>query len=93
MPKTGTFNYSNSFSSMLGELAKQGLETGIESKLAAMTGGVSIPAVSLGKQWMGKLNKEGFAREAINPYGGLTQDLNNPQKPVKIDLSGMAKKE
>jgi len=93
MPKTGTFNYSNSFSSMLGELAKQGLETGIESKLAAMTGGVSIPAVSLGKQWMGKLNKEGFAREAINPYGGLTKDLNNPQKPVKLDLSGMANKE
>jgi hypothetical protein len=93
MPKTGTFNYSNSFSSMLGELAKQGLETGIESKLAAMTGGVSIPAVSLGKQWMGKLNKEGFAREAINPYGGLTKDLNNPQKPVKLDLTGMANKE
>jgi transposase len=69
------------------------LATGVESKLAAMTGGVSIPAVSLGKQWMGKLNKEGFAREAVNPYGGLTQDLNNPQKPVKIDLSGMANKE
>jgi hypothetical protein len=93
MPKTGTFNYSNSFSSMLGELAKQGLETGIESKLAAMTGGVSIPAVSLGKQWMGKLNKEGFAREATNPYGGLTRDLNNPQTPVKIDLRGMGNKE
>jgi hypothetical protein len=93
MPKTGTFNYSNSFSSMLGELAKQGLATGVETKLAAMTGGVSIPAVSLGKQWMGKLNKEGFAREATNPYGGLTRDLNNPQTPVKIDLSGMAKKE
>jgi hypothetical protein len=93
MPKTGTFNYSNSFSSMLGELVKQGIATGAETKLATMTGGASIPAMSLGKEWMGKLNKEGFARQAVNPYGGLTKDLNVPQKPVKIDLSGMAKKE
>ena len=93
MPKTGTFNYSNSFSSMLGELVKQGIATGAETKLATMTGGASIPAMSLGKEWMGKLNKEGFARQAINPYGGLTKDLNVPQKPVKIDLSGMANKE
>ena len=93
MPKTGTFNYSNSFSSMLGEFAKQGIQSATEAKLAAMTKGASIPAMSLGKQWMGKLNKEGFAREAVNPYGGLTKDLNAPQKPVKIDLSGMANKE
>jgi len=39
-----------------------------------MTGGASIPAMSLGKSWMGKLNKEGFAKEAVNPYGGLTKD-------------------
>jgi hypothetical protein len=74
MPKTGTFNYSNSFSSMLGDLAKQGLATGVETKLATMTGGASIPAMSLGRSWMGKLNKEGFAKEAVNPYGGLTKD-------------------
>lgn len=74
MPKTGTFNYSNSFSSMLGEFAKQGIQSATEAKLAALTKGASIPAVSLGKQWMGKLNKEGFAREAVNPYGGLTKD-------------------
>lgn len=74
MPKTGTFNYSNSFSSMLGELVKQGLATGAETKLATMTGGASIPAMSLGKSLMGKLNKEGFAKEAVNPYGGLTKD-------------------
>jgi hypothetical protein len=74
MPKTGTFNYSNTFSGMLSEMAKQGLATGAEAKLAAMTGGASVPAVSLGKAWMGKLNKEGFAREAVNPYGGLTKD-------------------
>ena len=93
MPKTGTFNYSNSFSSMLGELVKQGIATGAETKLATMTGGASIPALSLGKEWMGKLNKEGFARQAVNPYGGLTKDLNVPQKPVKIDLRGLANKE
>lgn len=74
MPKTGTFNYSNSFSSMLSDFAKQGIESATEAKLAALTKGASIPAVSLGKAWMGKLNKEGFAREAVNPYGGLTKD-------------------
>ena len=93
MPKTGTFNYSNTLSGMLGEMAKESLATGIEAKLATMTSGASIPAMSLGKQWMGKLNKEGFARQAVNPYGGLTKDLNTPQRPVKIDLSGMANKE
>jgi hypothetical protein len=74
MPKTGTFNYSNTFSGMLGEMAKQGMSSAAEAKLAAMTGGASIPAVSLGKSWMQKLNKEGFAREAVSPYGGLTKD-------------------
>jgi len=74
MPKTGTFNYSNSLSGMLGELVKQGVATGVETKLATMTGGASIPAMSLGRSWMGKLNKEGFAKEAVNPYGGLTKD-------------------
>jgi len=93
MPKTGTFNYSNTLSGMLGEMAKEGLATGVEAKLAALTKGASIPAMSLGKQFMGKLNKEGFARQAVSPYGGLTKDLNAPQKPVKIDLSGMANKE
>jgi hypothetical protein len=74
MPKTGTFNYSNTLSGMLGEMAKQGVQSATEAKLAAITGGKSIPAVSLGKAWMNKLNKEGFAREAVSPYGGLTKD-------------------
>jgi hypothetical protein len=73
MPKTGTFNYSNTYSGMLADMAKQGLAGAGEAKLAAMTGGASIPAVHLGKQWMQKLNKEGFAKEALNPYGGLTK--------------------
>jgi len=38
------------------------------------TPGASIPAVHFGKQWMQKMNKEGFAKEALNPYGGLTKD-------------------
>lgn len=74
MPKTGTFNYSNTYSSMLADMAKQGLAGAGEAKLATMTGGASIPAVHLTKQWMQKLNKEGFAKEALNPYGGLTKD-------------------
>lgn len=74
MPKTGTFNYSNTYSGMLADMAKQGLLGVGEAKLAGATGGASIPAVHLGKQWMQKLNKEGFAKEALNPYGGLTKD-------------------
>lgn len=93
MPKTGTFNYSNTLSGMLSEMAKQGVQNVTEAKLAAITKGASIPAVSLGKTWMNKLNKEGFAREAVSPYGGLTKEFGGPQKPVKIDLSGMANKE
>ena len=74
MPKSGTFNYSNTFSSQLAEMAKQGLAGAAEAKLATMTGGASIPAVSLGRQMLQKMNKEGFAKEAVNPYGGLTKD-------------------
>ena len=74
MPKTGTFNYSNSYSSMLADMAKQGVIGLGEAKLAGATGGASIPAVHFGKQWMQKMNKEGFAKEALNPYGGLTKD-------------------
>ena len=74
MPKTGTFNYSNTYSSMLGDMAKEGLLTAGEAKLALNTGGMSIPVLGLARKFMGKLNKEGFAREATNPHGGLTKD-------------------
>jgi len=74
MPKTGTFNYSNTYSSMLGDLAKQGLLSLGEAKLAAATYGASVPAVGLAKQFVQKFNKEGFANEAINPFGGLTKE-------------------
>ena len=74
MPKTGTFNYSNTFSSQLADMAKQGLLTAAEAKLAASTGGASIPAMGLTRQFMQKLNKEGFAKQATNPLGGLTKD-------------------
>ena len=74
MPKTGTFNYSNTYSGMLSDLAKQGLATGAEAKLAAMTGGASLPATGLARQFLGKMNKEGFAKQATNPFGGLTKE-------------------
>jgi len=74
MPKTGTFNYSNTYSSMLGDLAKQGLLSLGEAKLAAATYGASVPAVGLAKQFVQKFNKEGFANEATNPFGGLTKE-------------------
>jgi hypothetical protein len=74
MPKTGTFNYSNTYSGMLADMAKQGLLGAGEAKLATMTGGASIPAVSLTRQMFQRMNKEAFAREALNPYGGLTKD-------------------
>lgn len=74
MPKSGTFNYSNTFSSQLAEMAKQGLAGAAEAKLATMTSGASILPISAGKQWMQKMNKEGFAREAVNPYAGLSKE-------------------
>jgi hypothetical protein len=74
MPKTGTFNYSNTYSSMLGDLAKQGLLSLGEAKLAAATYGASVPTLGLAKQFVQKFNKEGFANEATNPFGGLTKD-------------------
>ena len=74
MPKAGTFNYSNTFSSQLADMAAKGLLTLGETKLAGATAGASIPAVSLTKQFMQKLNKEGFANQATNPLGGLTKD-------------------
>ena len=55
-------------------MAKQGLLTAAEAKLAASTGGASIPAMGLTRQFMQKLNKEGFAKQATNPVGGLTKD-------------------
>jgi hypothetical protein len=74
MPKAGTFNYSNTFSSQLADMAKQGLLTAAEAKLASSTLGASIPAIGLTRQFMQKLNKEGFAKQATNPVGGLTKD-------------------
>ena len=74
MPKAGTFNYSNTWSSQVADMAKQGLATAAETKLASMTGGASVPVVSLGRQLMQKMSKEQFAKEALNPYGGLTKE-------------------
>jgi hypothetical protein len=92
-PEAGTFNYSNSFSALIGDLAKQSLLSAAEAKLAGATGGLSIFPVSGAKAMMQKFNKDAFANEQRNPYGGLVRDGNNPPKPVKIDLSGMANKE
>jgi hypothetical protein len=74
MPKTGTFNYSNSFSSLLANLAKQGATSAGEMKLAGLTGGASVIPVSVGKQMMQKFNKENFAKQATNPYAGIIKE-------------------
>jgi len=74
MPKTGTFNYSNSFSSLLANLARQGALSAGEMKLAGLTGGASVIPVSLGKQMMQKFNKENFAKQATNPYAGIIKE-------------------
>jgi hypothetical protein len=92
-PEAGTFNYSNSFSALIGDLAKQSLLSAAEAKLAGATGGLSIFPVSGAKAMMQKFNKDAFANEQRNPYGGLVRDGNNPPKPVKIDLRGMSNKE
>jgi hypothetical protein len=74
MPKTGTFNYSNTYSSILSDMAKQGLTSAGEAKLATMTGGASLPFTSMARQFLLKQSKDKFAEQAVNPYGGLTKD-------------------
>jgi hypothetical protein len=74
MPKTGLFNTSNSFSALLGNMAKQGALNAGEMKLAGLTGGASVIPVSLGKQMMQKFNKENFASQAINPHSGIIKE-------------------
>jgi len=74
MPKTGTFNYSNTYSSMLSDLAKQGLTSASEAKLAGATSGMSIPVVSMIRQFAEKHSKDAFAKQATHPFGGLTKD-------------------
>jgi len=74
MPKTGVFNYSNTYSSMLSDMAKQGMMTAAEAKLAGLTGGASLPITSLSRQFLQKMNKEGFAKQATDPFGGLTKE-------------------
>lgn len=73
-PDAGTFNYSNSWSSMMADMAKQGLLGLGEAKLAGATGGASIPAVGGMKMMFEKMNKDAFANSQRNPYGGLTKD-------------------
>jgi hypothetical protein len=73
-PDAGTFNYSNSWSSMMGDLAKEGLLGLGEAKLAGMTYGASIPAVGGLKTMFEKINKDAFVNNQRNPYGGLTKD-------------------
>ena len=59
---------------MLGDLAKNGLISVGEAKLAGATGGASIPAIGGLKMMFQKLNKDAFAKESLNPYGGLTKE-------------------
>jgi len=93
-PEAGTFNYSNSYSAVIGDLAKQGLLSAAEAKLAGATGGASIPAIAGVRAIMQKLNKDAFANEQRNPYGGLTKEpLVQQNRPYKVDLTGMANKE
>jgi len=73
-PKERVFNYSNSTSALLGELAKQGLQFKGEAALAAATKGVSIPVVGAGKQLLEQFNKRKFAQDTTNPYSGIIQE-------------------
>ena len=73
-PEAGTFNYSNSYTALIGELAKQGLLSAAEGKLATATGGLSVIATPGAKAMLQKFNKDAFANQQRNPYGGLTKD-------------------
>lgn len=73
-PKTGVFSHSNTYSAMIGGLAKEGLTSAAEAKLAMSTGGASIPVVSMVRQFAQKHSKNAFAQQEINPLGGITKD-------------------
>lgn len=84
-PQSGVFNYSNSYSALASELAKDGLLQLGEAKLAMSTGGASIPAVGGAKAFAERMSKNRFAAETLNPFGGLTlQDVGkaNPSAPT-----------
>ena len=74
-PDAGVFNYSNTYSSMLSDLAKQGLLSAAEMKLATATSGASVPIVGMGKQFIQKHSKDAFAKEATNIKSGLTNQV------------------
>ena len=73
-PEAGGFNYSNSYTAMIGDLAKQGLLTLGEAKLAGATGGFSVPVTGVARQFVEKFNKDAFANSQRNPFGGLTKE-------------------
>lgn len=70
-PSAGTFNYSNTWSAMLGDMAKEGLVSGLEAKLAMSTGGASIPVVGGVRQLAERVSKGRFAASSLDPLGGI----------------------
>jgi hypothetical protein len=82
-PQSGTFNYSNSYSALLSDLAKTGLSQGLEAKLAMSTSGASIPAVNLARSIKEKLSKDALAAEALDPLGGLTSQKVSKRQQEK----------
>jgi hypothetical protein len=73
-PEAGGFNYSNSYTALIRDLAKQGLLTLGETKLATATGGMSIAPVAGVKGLLQKLDKDAFVNNQRNAFGGLTKD-------------------
>ena len=73
-PDAGAFNYSNTYTALIGDLAKQGILGAAELKLAGMTSGASVPVIGFGKSILQKHSKDVFAKEAIDPKGGLTKE-------------------
>jgi hypothetical protein len=73
-PDAGAFNYSNSYTNLFADLARQGLLNAGELKLMTATGGASVPVVSGAKSLLQKFNKDAFANEQRNSFGGLTKE-------------------
>ena len=71
-PKSGVFNHSNTTSSTIAELAKRGIGTGLEAWAAGASHGVSIPLMTVGKQWFQNAKREAYGKKAVDPYGGLS---------------------
>jgi len=88
-PRGSYVNQSNTFVAGAKEMAKSGLE-----KTANLAGFGYVPFGTMTREALASRAAAKQTQESLKPGAGTKlSDVGKPPKPVKIDLSGMAKKE